>query len=125
MTDLFCGPFIRVSRTGHTPMICNFLQVIDMRDLRTYYMKQDDFFEAFKSGGDEVQCGPGTQHKAMLKVKDFPPTAHFAEVLPRYWQVGKCAPTLNAKSSPQTDHFAEVLLRIRGPGGGVPTEGTS
>ena len=67
------------------------LQVVDMRDLRTYYMKQDDFFEAFKLGGDQVQAGGGgrAQPPAMLKVKDFPPTAHFAEVLPRHWQVNK------------------------------------
>ena len=123
--DLFCEPLTCVSRTGHMSTTCMFLQVIDMRDLRTYYMKQDDFFEAFKSGGDELQCGPGTRHKAMLKVKDFPPTAHFAEVLPRHWQVGKYVPTLNAESPPQPDHFAEVLLRIGGDGGGgsVHTEG--
>ena len=101
-----------MSRTAHMSTACVFLQVIDMHDLRTYYMKQDDFFEAFKSGGDEVQCGPGTQHKAMLKVKDFPPTAHFAEVLPRHWQVSSHEPTLNAKNPPQT----EVLLIIWGEG---------
>ena len=73
----------------HSPWGLVHLQVVDMRDLRTYYMKQDDFFEAFKAGGDQLRLGGcnRAQPAAMLKVKDFPPTAHFAEVLPRHWQV--------------------------------------
>ena len=58
--------------------------MIDPRDLETYSMKQEDFLEVFEHGGDEL---PGLRQKAMLKVKDFPPSANFAEVLPRHWQV--------------------------------------
>ncbi|KAL0035362.1 hypothetical protein WJX77_003055 [Trebouxia sp. C0004] len=48
------------------------LKVIDMRDLKTYYMKQDDFFVVFKSGGDQLQCGTGTQHFHHAESEGFP-----------------------------------------------------
>lgn len=62
-------------------------------------MRQDEFFVAFKAGGDQLKAeGVGGSRKAMLKVKDFPPTAHFAEVLPRHWQVSTRLSTLPVKS---------------------------
>ena len=64
--------------------VCCMLQVIDMRDGQDYAMKQNDFFKVFRSGGGRVA---GSDDIAMLKVKDYPPNAAFAEEMPRHWQV--------------------------------------
>lgn len=56
-----------------------------MRDNSDYSMKQSDFFKAFKAGGSKVQKG---LELVMLKIKDYPPDAEFADVMPRHWQVG-------------------------------------
>lgn len=63
------------------------LQVVDMRDYSDYAMKQKEFFKAFSSGGDSLQ---GSRQPLMLKVKDYPPEAAFAEEMPRHWQVNFC-----------------------------------
>ena len=55
-----------------------------MRDSSDYAMKQKEFFKAFSAGGDSLQ---GTRDPLMLKVKDYPPEAAFAEEMPRHWQV--------------------------------------
>ena len=47
-------------------------------------MKQSEFFKAFRAGGDLVK---GSSDPLMLKVKDYPPDAAFAEQMPRHWQV--------------------------------------
>ena len=60
------------------------LQVIDMRDGADYAMRQSDFFKGFRAGGSLVQ---DDDKKVMLKVKDYPPDAEFADVMPRHWQV--------------------------------------
>lgn len=60
------------------------LQVIDMRDSADYSMKQADFFKAFRASGGKVQ---DSEELVMLKVKDYPPDAEFADVMPRHWQV--------------------------------------
>ena len=59
-----------------------------MRDYSDYAMKQKEFFKAFSSGGDDLlgSCAP-----LMLKVKDYPPEAAFAEEMPRHWQVSLCS----------------------------------
>lgn len=55
-----------------------------MRDYSDYAMKQSEFFKAFTAGGDSLK---GKCHPLMLKVKDYPPEAAFAEEMPRHWQV--------------------------------------
>ena len=86
-----CDPYMAKSQAIDTIILSpSVLQVLDMRNLRSYRMKQDDFFSAFKAGGDQLDGeaqGQRRSCKAMLKVKDFPPTAHFAKVLPRHCQV--------------------------------------
>lgn len=60
------------------------LQVVDQRNSDDYAMKQSEFFKAFRAGGDLVK---GSSERLMLKVKDYPPDAAFAEQMPRHWQV--------------------------------------
>ena len=60
------------------------LQVVDQRDMNDYAMKQSEFFKAFRAGGDDLK---GSADRLMLKVKDYPPEAAFAETMPRNWQV--------------------------------------
>ena len=62
-------------------------QVVDMRDYSDYAMKQSDFFKAFSNGGDNLG---GSHEPLMLKVKDYPPEAAFADEMPRHWQVSLC-----------------------------------
>ena len=52
--------------------------------MNDYAMKQSEFFKAFTAGGDTLE---GSQEPLMLKVKDYPPEAAFAEEMPRHWQV--------------------------------------
>ena len=66
------------------------LQVIDMRDGADYAMRQSDFFKGFRTGGSLVKDGV---EKVMLKVKDYPPDAEFADVMPRHWQVSALSNT--------------------------------
>ena len=61
-----------------------FLQVVDMRNYNDYAMKQAEFFKAFTNGGDTLG---GAHAPLMLKVKDYPPEAAFADEMPRHWQV--------------------------------------
>lgn len=63
------------------------LQVVDQRNSDDYAMKQSEFFKAFRAGGDLVK---GSSERLMLKVKDYPPDAAFAEQMPRHWQVSFC-----------------------------------
>ena len=67
-----------------------------MRDYSDYAMKQKEFFKAFSNGGDRLK---GTGQPLMLKVKDYPPEAAFAEEMPRHWQV-----------SLHTDHWRDIFL---------------
>ena len=60
------------------------MQVVDQRNSDDYAMKQSEFFKAFRAGGDLVK---GSSEPLMLKVKDYPPDAAFAEQMPRHWQV--------------------------------------
>ena len=60
------------------------MQVVDQRNSNDYAMKQSEFFKAFRAGGDRLK---GNQDPLMLKVKDYPPDAAFAEQMPRHWQV--------------------------------------
>lgn len=55
-----------------------------MRDYNDYSMKQSEFFKAFSNGGDSLN---GKIEPLMLKVKDYPPEAAFADNMPRHWQV--------------------------------------
>lgn len=55
-----------------------------MRDYSDFAMKQSDFFKAFTNGGDNLG---GSHEPLMLKVKDYPPEAAFADEMPRHWQV--------------------------------------
>ncbi|KAL3160540.1 hypothetical protein ABBQ32_010839 [Trebouxia sp. C0010 RCD-2024] len=59
------------------------LTVVDTRDSSDYAMKQKEFFKAFSAGGDSLQ---GRRNPLMLKVKDYPPEAAFAQEMPRHWQ---------------------------------------
>ncbi|KAL0045073.1 hypothetical protein WJX82_007369 [Trebouxia sp. C0006] len=59
------------------------LTVVDQRNSDDYAMKQSEFFKAFRAGGDLVK---GSSDPLMLKVKDYPPDAAFAEQMPRHWQ---------------------------------------
>ena len=59
-------------------------QVVDQRNSDDYAMKQSEFFKAFRAGGDRMG---GSSEPVMLKVKDYPPDAAFAEEMPRHWQV--------------------------------------
>ncbi|KAL0039988.1 hypothetical protein WJX79_001647 [Trebouxia sp. C0005] len=59
------------------------LTVVDQRNSDDYAMKQSEFFKAFRAGGDLVK---GSSEPLMLKVKDYPPDAAFAEQMPRHWQ---------------------------------------
>jgi len=64
--------------------------VVDQRNSDDYAMKQSEFFKAFRAGGDLVK---GSSEPLMLKVKDYPPDAAFAEQMPRHWQVSfTCTP---------------------------------
>lgn len=58
-----------------------------MRNGADYAMKQSEFFKAFCKGGSQVS---DSEDLVMLKVKDYPPNAAFAEEMPRHWQV--CLP---------------------------------
>lgn len=59
------------------------LTVVDQRNMNDYAMKQSEFFKAFIAGGDTLG---GSEEPLMLKVKDYPPEAAFAEEMPRHWQ---------------------------------------
>ncbi|KAL3151375.1 hypothetical protein ABBQ38_013204 [Trebouxia sp. C0009 RCD-2024] len=89
------------------------LTVVDMRDSSDYAMKQKEFFKAFSAGGDSLQ---GSRDPLMLKVKDYPPEAAFAEEMPRHWQdFMQCLP-FPEYAHPQgslniANHLAEDLIK--------------
>ena len=58
--------------------------------MNDYAMKQSEFFKAFTAGGDPLR---GSEEPLMLKVKDYPPEAAFAEEMPRHWQASALAPS--------------------------------
>lgn len=81
----------------HVFSLFDWRQVLDQRNMNDYAMKQSDFFKAFKAGGDRLggRCQP-----LMLKVKDYPPEAAFAEEMPRHWQVTPLAPSAALPTCP-------------------------
>jgi hypothetical protein len=58
------------------------LKVIDTRTMVEDDMSTLTFFKAYSRGYFE-----GEQESTLLKLKDYPPTKHFSEVLPRHSQV--------------------------------------